>query len=527
MLMLMLAALPALMAQEPPNVQMPELDAQAFRPSIDSQATLWTDDASVAPGGTASLRLAGNWAHAPLVIRWGEGETLDLVRDSVNLDLLAGVTLWRLRLGADLPLYLLSTSDIDGGGGGLGDIGIDVRGSILDERSHGFGLAMSGRLDLPTSTVDAALGSPGLGGELGLVGSKHFGDLLVAANLGTRFAPETQLVNVVVDDQFFYRLGGGYALNDAAGLSLDVAGHVNYNEPFGNHAANPIEGLLGGWYRLRERLVLRGGVGHGFTKGIASPDLRLVAMVSWEPPRESESIVDTPVEVQEAVAPPENPAPVIAQAPPPAPGLVQVRVTGPDGAPVVASFTVGDSMPVTASGGQGELEVAPGALGITVRAEGFAVANRKVVVEPGETEVVEVQLRPTQVALTVEKIEIEGEVFFDTAKASIKPESFTLLDEVAQVMIDHPELLRLRVEGHTDSRGDNASNLVLSKDRAAAVLAYLIDKGVAPERLVSQGFGETKPLDKHENATAWKKNRRVDFFVTQRDETVRGQELEE
>ncbi len=594
MYLLLLAALPSLWAQDAPNVQMPDLDAQAFRPSIDSRSTLWTDDAFVAPGGAVSLRLAGNWAHAPLVVRWGDGETLNLVRDSVNLDLLAGVTFWRLRVGADLPLYLLSTSDIEGGGGGLGDIGLDIRGSILDERKSGVGLALNGRLDLPTATVDAALGSPGLGGELGVIASKGFGDLLLAANLGTRFLTETQLVNVEVDDQFFYRVGGGYALTDAAGLSLDVAGHLNYNAPFGNPAANPLEGLVGGWYRIQERLVVRGGVGHGFTQGIASPDLRLVAMVGWEPPDDTDTDGDGILDAKDSCPEqPEdadgwedrdgcpdpsvpltvhivdgegNPIPgavadvsgpeslvggpettgelhpgaykldaslggylpvvqefqltegepkeitIVLEA---APATVDVVVVGPDGQPVDATFTIGEGEPVATKSGQGTVQLLPGAYEITVRSEGYAVDSRELSLEPGETEVVKVQLRPTQVALTVEKIEVKGEVYFDTAKATIKSESNPLLDEVAQVLKDHPEILRLRIEGHTDSRGDAAYNLQLSKDRAAAVRAYLEAKGVDAARLESEGFGESKPLDKRENAAAWEKNRRVDFFVKQ------------
>jgi outer membrane protein OmpA-like peptidoglycan-associated protein len=207
----------------------------------------------------------------------------------------------------------------------------------------------------------------------------------------------------------------------------------------------------------------------------------------------------------------------------PNPGLVQVLVKGPDGKPVEASFTVGDSEPVSTSKGRGELEMAPGNYGVTVRAEGFAVENRKLTLDPGETELIEIELRPTQVELTVERIEIKGEVFFDTANATIKAESFPLLDEVAQVMKDHPELLRLRIEGHTDSRGGDAYNLQLSKDRAAAVKTYLVGKGVEAGRLESEGYGETKPLDKRENEAAWSKNRRVDFFIAERTEPAKSE----
>jgi outer membrane protein OmpA-like peptidoglycan-associated protein len=595
-LVLMTALLAPAHAQD---IEMPDLNAQAFRPSIDSRATLWTDDAFLAPGGYYNLRLAANWAHQPLVVRWNDGSTTALVKDSVNLDLMAGITVWRIRAGLDLPLYLLSTSEIEGGGAGLGDIAVDVRGNILSEQEDApLGLAVAARMGLPTATVDAALGSPGLSGELGLVASKQLTDqLLLAANLGTRFNPETQLVNVEIDDQLYYRLGGGYALTDDAGVSLDVAGHLNYNEPFGNPAANPLEGLLGGWYRFTDSLILRGGVGHGFTKGIASPDVRLVAMLGWEPRIETDTDGDGLVDSADAcpeqpedfdqwedrdgcpdpsgvltvrvVDADDKPVPgatvkvtgpqgfeggaevggelhpgaykVLASAEgygkdardvelvagedqditivlAPNPGLVQVLVKGPEGEPVEATFTVGDSDPVTTSKGRGELEMAPGNYGVTVRAEGYAVENRKLSLEAGETELIEVELRPTQVELTVEKIEIKGEVYFDTAKATIKPESFPLLDEVAQVMKDHPELLKLRIEGHTDSRGGDAYNLQLSKDRAASVLQYLVEHGVEAGRLESEGYGETKPLDKRENEAAWSKNRRVDFFIAERAE---------
>ncbi len=605
--MLLLTILSSALAQDARDVPMPDLNAQAFRPSIDSVATLWTDDALLAEPGTTNLRLVGDWVHNPLVVRWADDSTTVLVKDAVNLDLLAGITVWRIRAGLDLPLYLLSTSDVEAGGAGLGDLALDLRGGILSEDEDApIGLALNGRITLPTATVDTALGTPGMGGELGLIASKRITDeLLVAANLGTRFVPETQLVNVEVDDQLYYRLGGGYALTDDAGVSLDVAGHLNYNQPFGNSAANPFEGLLGGWYRVADALMLRGGVGHGFTRGISSPDVRLVAMLSWEPRVDQDTDLDgladsidacpeqpedvdqwedgdgcpdpssvVTVRVIDATGQPVPGASSRISGPEPfeggaehsgtvhpgayqvrasadgwladaasfevvagedqtvtimlaqAKGLVQVRVRGPDGQPVDASFTVGDSDPVTTEGGVGEIALLPGAMGVVVRAEGYAVANQKVKVVANETTVVEVELRPTQVELTVEKIEIKGEVYFETAKATIQPESFPLLDEVAQVMVDHPEVLRLRIEGHTDSRGNDSYNLQLSKDRAASVLAYLVEHGVPAERLESEGFGETKPLVRGENAAAWEKNRRVDFFVAQWDEAKRTRAVE-
>jgi OOP family OmpA-OmpF porin len=75
------------------------------------------------------------------------------------------------------------------------------------------------------------------------------------------------------------------------------------------------------------------------------------------------------------------------------------------------------------------------------------------------------------------------------------------------------EITLLSVEGHTDNRGDEASNLDLSLRRAQAVVNYLIRKGVAGNRLVAKGYGETRPLDPADTEAAWEANRRVDVLI--------------
>ena len=84
--------------------------------------------------------------------------------------------------------------------------------------------------------------------------------------------------------------------------------------------------------------------------------------------------------------------------------------------------------------------------------------------------------------------------------------------------MEHPELSRIRIEGHTDSRGSASYNLKLSKRRASAVVAYLIGKDVAAERLESDGYGETRPINPSNTEQAWTENRRVDFYVVDRAE---------
>jgi outer membrane protein OmpA-like peptidoglycan-associated protein len=121
-----------------------------------------------------------------------------------------------------------------------------------------------------------------------------------------------------------------------------------------------------------------------------------------------------------------------------------------------------------------------------------------------------------RVVVTREKIEFEGKVYFETDRAEIKPESTELLDAIGVAMNDHPELLKVEIQGHSDARGDDAYNLDLSARRAAAVRSYLVGKGVAPDRVVSKGYGESRPVVDEDNESAWSQNRRVEFIIIER-----------
>ncbi|HEX8704182.1 MAG TPA: OmpA family protein [Myxococcaceae bacterium] len=123
-----------------------------------------------------------------------------------------------------------------------------------------------------------------------------------------------------------------------------------------------------------------------------------------------------------------------------------------------------------------------------------------------------------QVAIQSGRIELKDTVHFDTAKAKIQSRSFKLLDQVAKILKEHPELEKIWIEGHTDSQGKPEKNLKLSQDRAEAVRTYLIKKGIAPGRLVAQGFGQTRPIADNKTAKGRAANRRVDFLTTPRED---------
>jgi outer membrane protein OmpA-like peptidoglycan-associated protein len=123
---------------------------------------------------------------------------------------------------------------------------------------------------------------------------------------------------------------------------------------------------------------------------------------------------------------------------------------------------------------------------------------------------------PPRVEVKDDKIELNEKVNFETGKAALLPASETLLDEVAKVMTDHPEIQKLRVEGHTDNQGGAAYNLRLSNNRAKAVRDYLVKKGIDAKRLDSKGFGQTKPLGDNKTPDGREQNRRVEMKILKR-----------
>jgi outer membrane protein OmpA-like peptidoglycan-associated protein len=127
------------------------------------------------------------------------------------------------------------------------------------------------------------------------------------------------------------------------------------------------------------------------------------------------------------------------------------------------------------------------------------------------------------------KVVIEGndiiifeKVQFETNSAKILPASNEILNAVSAVLKGHPEFQVVEVGGHADERGSDDHNLKLTKARAASVMDALRSRGIATNRLLSQGYGEYCPLDDRSTPAAWDKNRRVEFKVVRTEEGDTG-----
>lgn len=115
-----------------------------------------------------------------------------------------------------------------------------------------------------------------------------------------------------------------------------------------------------------------------------------------------------------------------------------------------------------------------------------------------------------------ELIVVRDAIHFDTNLDTIKKESLAVLDDVATQISSHPELIKIRVEGHTDNIGKSSDNLALSRRRATSVRTYLISRGIDADRLLAEGYGDSNPIATNSDEIGRAKNRRVAFTILDR-----------
>ncbi|MDO8526525.1 MAG: OmpA family protein [Deltaproteobacteria bacterium] len=104
-------------------------------------------------------------------------------------------------------------------------------------------------------------------------------------------------------------------------------------------------------------------------------------------------------------------------------------------------------------------------------------------------------------------------VHFFSNSAELPPEERSALDQNVEWLKENPKTVVI-LEGHCDEWGDHTYNMELGDRRARETKAYLIEKGVNPERIIMVvSFGETRPLDDRHISEAWRQNRRVEFVL--------------
>jgi outer membrane protein OmpA-like peptidoglycan-associated protein len=464
---------------------------------------------------------------------------------------------------------------------GPGDPRVSAKVRLVGDGAQGFNMSAVAFLGLPLGQVTSDDGNLGddtvtAGGHLAL--EHRAGAFRYGVNFGGVVRPSRQLLSTEVGSEFTYGGGMGFEITPLFALIGEVTGVTQFTSQLDE---NPVEGRIAGQLTQWEDWVFTLGAGAGLLAGVGVPNFRLLGGVAYVPvglDSDGDGIKD---KVDRCPTDPEDEDGYLEDDGCPdldndADGIEDARDKCPDDPEDPDGFQDEDgcrdadndgdkiqdgydSCPMEAEDKDGDRDD-DGCPDNDRDRDGIADAADKCPNDPEDTDgfgdedgcpeadfdgdgVVDDEDQcpdqpetmngkddadgcpdgkaapppPPLVTLTCEKIEIGDRVFFDTNKDTIQSRSFPLLDQVAAALGKAKHVKKIRVEGHTDSQGNDKRNLDLSGRRAAAVVKYLAGKGVAAERLTSEGFGETRPIADNKTKDGRAANRRVEFVIVEQD----------
>ncbi len=486
-------------------------DPDAARLSLGALSGFTVETASPAHAGNLSAEVLLDYAEGLLALRLPGGR-FQLLESRLSAHVLASYSLGWLEIGAALPVALAQDADLallasQGITGPLvapvartavGDARLVAKVSLLDAARAPIGAAAVLDLRAPTGS-GGAFYSDGPMAVPSLVASRAFGRARLDAQLGYAFRRPGQYMQLVVHDGVVW----------GAGASLELPPLAK------THRWRAILELTGGWQRgndlstdrYRSPLEARGGVRVALWKGTSldvgggtgigdagygRPSWRVFVGLGYgrlEADRDGDGVPDE-----------EDWCPDL-------PGLKELHGC-PD------EDTDGDGVPnridlCPLEKGSPEMDGCPDSDG-----DGIPDREDRCPHEPGppQNEGCPIGEEPV-VEIETERLSLKDAINFDTGKDTLKHASFRILDTIAQILGQHGEIQRVRVEGHTDNVGGASYNRDLSQRRANTVVTYLASKGVARDRLVPKGYGFDRPVVSNATAGGRAKNRRVEFTI--------------
>ena len=517
-----------------------------------------------------SLLFLGDYAYKPLVLYDEAGEEQQaIVKDQLYIYVGGALNLFdRLRLAVNMPFVASSNGTsvvVDGETfdgtqtSAIGDLrlGADIR--LVGQFDSPFTLALGAQLFLPTGDPAAFTGDDGIRLKPRLMAAGQVSLFAYSAELAFQYrAQDDGFAGTATGNEALFAAAAGVRLADGRVLlGPEVYGStvVEGGEAF-NRRTTPVEVLFGGHYRWASGLSLGLGIGPGLTRGIGTPQLRGLFSLGWTPPikeppppppEEPDTDGDGILDRQDAC--PEEPGPA-SQDPtkngcPPPPDrdgdtFLDSEDACPDEPGVASEDPQKQGCPIRDADGDGivddedackdepgEPNDDPEKNGCPPPADrdGDGIVDEEDACpdEAGPPNSVPERNGCPRVVVQEKQVVILERVEFDTGKATIRPESESLLQAVAEVLEAHPELVKLSVDGHTDNRGGAALNRNLSKRRAAAVVTWLVEHGIEASRLESRGFGPDKPRDSNDTEEGRQNNRRVEFSIMKRSENKDGE----
>jgi len=500
-------------------------DPDPVRPAFSIHGDFSVENANTADPGDWTASVGLQWVQGLLALKLGsESDQLLASRLGMNLSATRSFAipiLGRAEVGLQLPVALWQRSDFSllrrqGVTGplvdpiaafALGDLRLGAKTTLLPASATPLGIALAavGDLRLPTGNKDAFTGD-GLAFLPSAVASRAFGPLRLDLQAGYLLRGEGQYAQLVVHDGWTGGLGASWALPrlgklERATAILEVTG------------AWP-RGVTGAGARYRAALSTRAGLraalgptteleagaGTGLGEaGYGRESWRLFAAIRWRP-------------LPPGWTPPPTPPPAPQVGPPPPPATVAPT-------PEAGSDDDGDGVLVP-------LDLCPDQPGTLENdgcpdrdKDGIPDPQDKCPDEPGPA--VSDGCPPAEdeplVEIETQRLTLRDAIQFDFGKDTIKPESDRILQQIATLLSQNPDVKHIRVEGHTDNVGSRAYNVDLSQRRAASVVRALVARGVTRGVLYPKGYGFDRPVADNATALGRAKNRRVEFVVADTD----------
>ncbi|RYZ06890.1 MAG: porin [Myxococcales bacterium] len=516
--------------------------------------------------GRLMLGATGDYAHKPLVLYNREGDELkSIIEHQLFVHVGASLVLWeRLRIGASLPVLAYQSGEPGTVGGvpfraeegaAIGDLRLAADVRLLGQYRSPFSLAAGAAVFAPTGKQESFTGDGKVRLLPRLLLAGDIGNFAYSAKLGVLYRANDAGFNGSPQgtEAVFAAAIGFRSDNGKLVLGPEVFGStvVADDDAFFSRRATPLEVIFGAHYKLTDDVRVGAGFGPGLTRGFGSPQFRGLLSLEWAPEPAKEPLILPPapekdrdgdgildradacpdVKGEKHEDPAKNGCPpgdrdrdgILDKddACPDEPGVKSedpqkhgcprpdtdkdgifddedacvneagVRTTDPttNGCPPPK-----DTDKDTIFDPEDACPTAPGPRDEDPKKNGCPAAR----VEQGQIKILE-------------------RVEFENNSAKLRPESTRILEAVLAVMTEHPEFTKLSVEGHTDNRGAAGHNLDLSRRRAASVMKWLTDHGIAKGRLSSQGLGMTKPIDTNDTDVGRQNNRRVEFHILEKD----------
>ncbi len=498
--LLLLPGAAAAQAAEPPSL--PSFDLERLTVTPTSRGALLGSAGQLLEPGALRLAVVTHYQHRPLVVVRDGRRVGEVVRERAMLHLAAAVAVHsRLEVGAAVPV-LLNQGGMPLGPLGMGELPryglgtpvVRARVGLLREAAGSLvDLAAEVDTGLPLGRAEALLGDGRWNVTPRLAVGKVFQKMRVSLEAGARLRERVRVGSHSVGSELPFALG-------VTNVDGRLRGELSFRAaaPLTDAALWSGEILAGARFAATPHFEVfaLGGPGLGVAPGV--PAFRVMAGVGFDPLSMLRSGQAPPIPMV-----PETPLALETE---PATGGVREGLPGEGALAVVADPGVEDG----AAPPEPEAEVQVPDMDADQVADGVDNCPR----EPGpEDNQGCPEDAPQVVYLTSKTIEITEKVFFAFNRAEVLPRSYPLMDQVAKVIREHPELELVVVEGHTDNVGGAAYNRRLSQRRAEAVCRQLEKRGVTSHRLRAVGYGPDRPADTNTTAAGRERNRRVEFHI--------------